>query len=71
MKIKLRPDDPDMLQEPDWRQMNGWLAEIRDDGHAQPASDDQARRAPGCRRVACSDDDGSLGAPRCSQRSII
>ena len=47
MKIKLRPDDPDMLQEPGWRQMNGWLAEIRDDGHARPASDDHARRAPG------------------------
>ena len=47
MKIKIRPDDPDMLQEPDWRQMNGWLAEIRDDGHARPASDDHARRAPG------------------------
>ena len=47
MKIKIRPDDPDMLQEPDWRQMNGWLAEIRDDGQAQPANDDHARRAPG------------------------
>jgi len=47
MKIKIRPDDPDMLQEPDWRQMNGWLAEIRDDGHARPASDDHARHAPG------------------------
>ena len=47
MKIKIRPDDPDMLQEPDWRQMNGWLAEIRDDDHARPASDDHARRAPG------------------------
>jgi hypothetical protein len=47
MKIKIRPDDPDMLQEPDWRQMNGWLAEIRDDGQVRPASDDHARRAPG------------------------
>jgi hypothetical protein len=47
MKIKIRPDDPDMLQEPDWRQMNGWLAEIRDDGHARPAGDDHARRVPG------------------------
>ncbi|HTQ93418.1 MAG TPA: hypothetical protein VMK84_28375 [Streptosporangiaceae bacterium] len=47
MKIKIRPHDPDMLREPDWRQMNGWLAEIRDDGHARPASDDHARPAPG------------------------
>ena len=47
MKIKIRPHDPEMLQEPDWRQMNGWLAEIRDDGHARPAGDDHAQPAPG------------------------
>jgi hypothetical protein len=46
MKIKIRPDDPDMLQEPTWRQMGGWLAEIRDDDHAQPASDAHAQPAP-------------------------
>ena len=47
MKIKIRPDDPDMLQEPDWRQMNGWLAEIRDDDDARSAGDDHAQPAPG------------------------
>ena len=55
MKIKIRPHDPEMLQEPDWRQMNGWLAEIREHDHARSArddasddaSDDHARRAPG------------------------
>lgn len=39
MKIKIRPHDPEMLQEPDWRQMNGWLAEIRDDDQARPSGD--------------------------------
>jgi hypothetical protein len=51
MKIKIRPHDPEMLQEPDWRQMNGWLAEIREHDHARSASDDasddDARPAPG------------------------
>jgi hypothetical protein len=47
MKIKIRPHDPEMLQEPDWRQMNGWLAEIRERDHDRPASDDHARPAPG------------------------
>jgi len=51
MKIKIRPHDPEMLQEPDWRQMNGWLAEIREHDHARSASDDasddHARPAPG------------------------
>jgi len=47
MKIKIRPNDPDMLQEPNWHQMDGWLAEIRDDDHARPASDDDAQLADG------------------------
>jgi hypothetical protein len=47
MKIKIRPHDPEMLQEPDWRQMNGWLAEIRERDDDRPASDDQARPARG------------------------
>ena len=47
MKIKIRPNDPDMLQEPHWRQMDGWLAELRDDDHARPASDDDAQPAHG------------------------
>jgi hypothetical protein len=37
MKIRIRPDDPGMLREPDWRQMNDWLAELRDDDIAEPA----------------------------------
>lgn len=46
MKIKIRPDDPDMLQEPSWRQMGGWLAELRDDDQVRPADDDHAQPAP-------------------------
>ena len=30
MKIRIRPDDASMLQ------MNDWLAELRDDGYAEP-----------------------------------
>ena len=33
MKIKIRPDDASMLQ------MNDWLAELRDDGCAEPPGD--------------------------------
>ena len=47
MKIKIRPHDPDMLREPDWRQMNGWLAEIKDDGGPRPAGDDRGQPVPG------------------------
>ena len=47
MKIKIRPNDPEMLQEPHWRQMDGWLAELRDDDHARSASDDEAQPAHG------------------------
>jgi len=47
MKIKIRPHDPDMLREPDWRQMNGWLAEIRDDGRPRPAGDDRGQPVSG------------------------
>ncbi len=47
MKIKIRPHDPEMLQEPNWRQMDGWLAELRDDGQARPAGDDHAQPAHG------------------------
>ena len=47
MKIKIRPHDPEMLQEPDWRQMNGWLAELRERDHARSASDDHAWPASG------------------------
>ena len=47
MKIKIRPHDPGMLQEPDLYQMDGWLAELRDHGQAGPASDDHAQPAHG------------------------
>ena len=43
MKIKIRPDDTSRLQENDWLQTDGWLAGLRDDGHADPADDDHAR----------------------------
>ena len=45
MKIKIRPDDAGALQENDWLQTDGWLAELRDDGRADPAGDGQARPA--------------------------
>ncbi len=32
MKIKIRPDDTGTLQETDWLQTDGWLAELREDG---------------------------------------
>ena len=47
MKIKIRPDDTGMLQENDWLQTDGWLAELRDDGRADPAGDGHARPARG------------------------
>ena len=39
MKIKIRPGDTSMLQDNDWPQTDGWLAELRDDGRADPARD--------------------------------
>ncbi len=47
MKIKIRPDDTSMLQENDWPQTDGWLAELRDDGRADPAGDRRAQPARG------------------------
>ncbi len=47
MKIKIRPGDTSALQENDWLQTDGWLAELRDDGHADPAGDDHAQPARG------------------------
>jgi hypothetical protein len=41
MKIRIRPDDASMLQ------MNDWLAELRDDGHAEPPGDGGAMPASG------------------------
>ena len=47
MKIKIRPDDTSMLQDNDWLQTDGWLAELRDDGGAGPVGDGHARPARG------------------------
>ena len=41
MKIKMRRDDASMLE------MNGWIAELRDDDHAEPAGDAHAEPAAG------------------------
>ena len=43
MKIKIRPEDTSGLRENDWLQTDGWLAELRDDGRADPAADGHAR----------------------------
>lgn len=47
MKIKIRPHDPGVAQETDLLQLDGWLAELRDDGHAEPADDGNAWPAHG------------------------
>src|SRR5271157_5419720 len=47
MKIKIRPHDASMLPENDWLQTDGWLAELRDDGRADPAGDRNAQPARG------------------------
>ena len=47
MKIKIRPDDSSMLQDNDWLQTDGWLAELRDDDGADPVGDRHAQPAGG------------------------
>lgn len=47
MKIRIRPHDPGVAQETDLLQLDGWLAELRDDGHAEPADDGNAWPAHG------------------------
>ena len=47
MKIKIRPGDTSMLQDNDWPQTDGWLAELRDDGRADPARDRRAQPVRG------------------------
>ena len=59
MKIKIRPHDPEMLQEPDWRQMNGWLAEIREHDHARPAPGDDPRPEATAEPEALAEPDAS------------
>jgi len=39
MKIKTRPDDVGMLENDELFQMNGWLAELRDEGRAESRDD--------------------------------
>jgi precorrin 3B synthase CobZ len=43
VKIKMRRDDASMLE------MNGWIAELRDDDHAEPAAGVRAEPAAGVR----------------------
>ena len=47
MKIKIRPGDTSMLQDNDWPQTDGWLAELRHDGRADPARDRRAQPVRG------------------------
>ncbi len=47
MKIKIRPHDPGVAQETGLLQLDGWLAGLRDDGHAEPADDGNAWPAHG------------------------
>jgi hypothetical protein len=42
MKIKIRPEDTSRLRENGWFQPDGWLAELRDDGGADPPGDAHA-----------------------------
>jgi hypothetical protein len=42
VKIKIRPDDTSGLRENGWFQTDGWLAELRDDGRADPPGDAHA-----------------------------
>jgi hypothetical protein len=39
MKIKIRPDEADAHGTSEWAAMNDWLAELRDDGQAEPDSE--------------------------------
>ena len=39
MKIKIRPDDTSTRHKDGWFQTDGWLAELRDDGRAEPPGD--------------------------------
>jgi hypothetical protein len=47
MKIKIRPHNAGVRQEDDWLQADGWLAELRDDGRAEPADGGHARPGRG------------------------
>jgi len=45
MKIKTSPDNAGMPEINDWLQMNDWLAELRDEDHAEPPGDHRAEPA--------------------------
>ena len=62
MKIKIRPDDTSRLRENDWLQTDGWLAELRDDGRADPAGDGHA--LPACGSCPVGTFAGGCGARR-------
>ncbi len=47
MKIKIRPHDAHMPEEEDWLPTDDWLAALRDDGRAEPASHGHAQPASG------------------------
>jgi len=55
MKIKIRPNDAGAPEENGWPQMSGWLAELRDDDQADPASDSRAGQANGRQAYPASD----------------
>ncbi len=42
MKIKMRPDEAGASSTGEWAKMSGWLAELREDGQAEPDSGDSA-----------------------------
>jgi hypothetical protein len=42
MKIKMRPDEAGTSGTGEWAKMSGWLAELREDGQAEPDSDGSA-----------------------------
>ena len=74
MKIKIRPDDASMLQ------MDNWLAELRDDGSAEPpgeggeggggqASDDARPEAPAERAVPAAPAERAVPAAR-AERAV-
>jgi hypothetical protein len=61
MKIKTRPDGADLLEGDELFQMNGWLAELRDDDRAEPQDEDRA--ASGDEDRAASRDDSFPWSP--------
>ena len=46
MKIKIRPDDVSTPSGNEWAEMNGWLAELRDDSPEAPVDGSRTGPAP-------------------------